>query len=290
MEGVTRRSTRIHQIYYRKEQRRNLDPSFLPYDNASDRPRYEYDVFLDEADRVQQDDAITGFLSWKFQEKTGLTGLDFMEFIDSNPDRDVYFINPYPENLAWKNVWWQSTRHHPKLRPLAKIIVGRAHPTLDLDSIDNNHDTLLFCNYWVGTPAFWRDYMDFLRPIVEVTRTGLSDDESSTLLSIADPVIRCDHRPLLFERIFSTYLGITKVRAAAYGYPLEALRQRYGTEAGSLIAELQNAPSETTRRRLYETLKLNQKDPLAWQIKEALLRTRAGHFARSLARRPRETG
>ena len=87
----------IYQIFYKTEQRPHLEKDFIPYDNtANPRPEWcEYYVFREAYNKGLCSCGPTGFLSWKFHEKTGLNGQAFHKLIKENPGYDVYFINPF---------------------------------------------------------------------------------------------------------------------------------------------------------------------------------------------------
>lgn len=45
-----------------------------------------------------------GALSWRFTEKTGLTGQALIEVVRSNPEVDLFYMNPFPHNEAIPSV------------------------------------------------------------------------------------------------------------------------------------------------------------------------------------------
>src|SRR5687768_6265192 len=111
----------IKQIHYRADQRSELDPAFEPFDNS--RPampgRFETGVFISEFPHIDFDQVdYVGYLSWKFNQKTHLSGRRFIEFIKANPGYDVYFINPFPEAEVFRSVWEQGEVFHPGLHTL----------------------------------------------------------------------------------------------------------------------------------------------------------------------------
>ena len=78
---------KVFQIYFKPELKVHCDPAFTPLDNTSNpRPELrEWDVWDREyANIVKQDLDYWGFVSWKFKEKTGLTGRQVFDFINAN--------------------------------------------------------------------------------------------------------------------------------------------------------------------------------------------------------------
>src|SRR5690554_5885401 len=74
-------SPRIFQIWYRPEQQSRLDPAFEPYDNTAENSALlEFRVLAELSQREDLADAsLWGAVSWKFGQKTGLTGHEFIE-------------------------------------------------------------------------------------------------------------------------------------------------------------------------------------------------------------------
>ena len=70
-------NTKIFQIYFKPELEKHLEPEFTPLSNVENpRPDLrEWDVWNREHDNIiKQGLDYWGFVSWKFKEKTGLTG------------------------------------------------------------------------------------------------------------------------------------------------------------------------------------------------------------------------
>jgi hypothetical protein len=197
---------RIHQIFYDDSQRPSLDPAFLPYDNrANPNPAWrEYHVFR-TAWRAGacEDEDVTGFLSWKFTAKT-------VRFIKRNPGHDVYFAHPYRvEPQAFTNIWRQAETHHPGILGLSQRIFDAVGVDVDLATLDQPREQVLFCNYWAGTGRFWKAYMAFCEPVYRHILEGLDDADRRLVWSRADREIDAPYVPFIMERLFSTYLALT---------------------------------------------------------------------------------
>jgi hypothetical protein len=219
----------IHQIFYKEEQRSLLSPAFLPYDNSQARPpnNFEFDVFMSNYNggKIQAD--LTGFVSWKFEQKTGISGLDFKNFILNNPGYDIYFINPFPHLARFRNVWTQGDHFHPELTALTQSLLKKSGYQINLGSIVNRMDTLCYCNYWVGSQRFWRRYIEFIQPLYHYLNHQLSSAEQARLYQQADAKIRAPYPPFIFERLFSTFLALNlDLKSAPYAYTDEQLRQK----------------------------------------------------------------
>ena len=205
-------ATRIHQIFYEADQRPILDPALIPYDNtANPRPEWrEYHVFRSEwlAGNCRAGD-VTGFMSWKFAAKTGITGRAFIDFIERNPGYDVYFVNPYRvEPRTFDNIWQQAEVHHPGIIDLAQRILAATGVEIDLANLEKSPDQVLFCNYWAGTREFWDRYMDFAEQVYWHILDGLDEADRERIWSRADSRIDASYVPFVMERLFSTLLAI----------------------------------------------------------------------------------
>jgi hypothetical protein len=201
----------IHQIFYDPAQRPALDPAFIPYDNtANPCPEWrEYHVFRTAwlAGACGGDD-VTGYVSWKFTAKTGVSGRAFVEFIAANPGHDVYFINPHRvEPRPFANIWQQAEVHHPGIIDLAQRILAAVDLEIDLARLRQPRDQILFCNYWAGTARFWDRYMDLGERVRAHVLTGLDEADRRLAWSRADRQIDAPYVPFIMERLFSTLLA-----------------------------------------------------------------------------------
>ena len=91
---------RIFQIYYEAWQRELLDPNFVPLDNGKTSSELmEFAVFerLAKSDYVK-DAQLWGAMSWRFTERTGMTGADWIKAILAQPGKDVYYCDPVARN------------------------------------------------------------------------------------------------------------------------------------------------------------------------------------------------
>jgi hypothetical protein len=202
----------IHQIFYDPAQRLALDPAFIPHDNtANPCPEWrEYHVFRTAwlAGACRGAD-VTGYVSWKFTAKTGVSGRAFLEFIAANPGHDVYFINPHRvEPRPFANIWQQAEVHHPGIIDLAQRILAAVGLEIDLAHLEQPRDQVLFCNYWAGTGRFWDWYMDLGERVRRQVLTGLDEADRRRAWSRADREIDAPYVPFIMERLFSTLLAI----------------------------------------------------------------------------------
>jgi hypothetical protein len=203
----------IFQIYFEDWQRPLLDPAMQPFDNRGVKSELlEFDVFERLAqDARLQDAKLWGAVSWRFGEKTGLTGADLLKQIHNAPGYDVYFCNPHIENESvFHNMWLQGLTSHPHFVHVAKAVFDAAG--LDARELTAIHPSSSYssANYFVATPKFWRSYLSFIRKVLVAADKKLSPELRKILHSnVADP--RGLHGgatyvPFIVERLFGYFM------------------------------------------------------------------------------------
>lgn len=222
---------KIYQLYFDDKLREFLENEFIPhytgnYPNPELREfRVMYSYFISgqykEADYV-------GFMSWKFHQKTGIRGEDFINFFNKNPGFDVYFINPFWDQLLWKNVWVQGDFCHPGILYFTQNIFDKLGYQIDLTKIQNTSENLCFSNFWIGSSSFWEAYMKFAAPIYEYLTVKASAEEKKFLELPADREIKCGLVPFIMERVFSTFISLNpNWKAKGFEFSQTELDKKY---------------------------------------------------------------
>lgn len=234
---------KIYQIYYKDEQKAKLDPAFTPWDNTANlqpdlQEWYIWDKIFPEAMEEKLD--YWGAVSWKFGDKTNLSGQQFVDFIQANPGYDVYFVNPAVINEAvFLNGWEQGDIWHPNLSKIATEFftkIGYTDPGLRDTVIDRN--VMMFASYFVASREFWQDYMKISSQLFteaekdpefrqKVFGQGLSEYNLNKSLP---------NFPFINERLVSTVIDMKGYRSAAYPYTADTLADKYKPYLGDLQA------------------------------------------------------
>jgi 2-polyprenyl-3-methyl-5-hydroxy-6-metoxy-1,4-benzoquinol methylase len=156
----------LFQIAYSEASRAAIEPGYAMLDNlANPRPDwYEYwpirrfllEEPLDEA-------AFYGFFSPKFRFKTGLSAAQVRAFVTAAVNAaqaDVVLFSPQPDMGAFfLNVFEQGETFDPGLIDTCSQLlegIGRAVPLREL-VMDSRQ--IVFSNYFVARPAFWREWL-----------------------------------------------------------------------------------------------------------------------------------
>lgn len=205
---------KIFQIYYRPEQVSSLDPAFEALDNAGvNDPFLEFGVIKrlhDQPANAALD--YWGAVSWKFQQKTGLSGGQLYKFIRDRPGYDVYYCNPHPhvEGLHY-NLFLQGHARHADFLSLTQQVLPLAGLDMALTTMFMPPAAFAAANYIVATPAFWSRYIAFVDRIMQ---PALSDQyvplRTRLLSQEADPKnlhAGASYVPFIVERLFGLFLA-----------------------------------------------------------------------------------
>lgn len=229
----TQDKVRIFQIYYRPEQRQFLDPAFEPYNNEGDNsPLLEFNVFRKLMNSELLSGAgLWGALSWKFKEKTGLSGAQLLQIIAAHPGQDVYYCNPFPELEAlYHNLWLQGEPSHPNFLILCRDFFQAAG--LDESAFTQLVPSSHFAasNYFIATPAFWRGYARFVSDVIERAEKGMSATARAMIYSAAADRkamhAGASYMPFIVERLFGVYLSQVSEQYKIHKFNCEQQEQK----------------------------------------------------------------
>lgn len=203
----------VFQIHFRPDQAAGLDPAFIPLDNASSKdPLHEFAVFerLASAPRMASV-PLWGAVSWRFGEKTGMSGADFLRAIEAAPGHDLYFCNPTPQVEAmFGNFWLHGLTRHPSFREATEAVFRANQIDLAELTIIEPSSSFSSCNYFVGSARFWNAYLPFVREFVKRARNGLPPPMLALLDSGAgDPNklhAESSYWPFIVERLLPLFL------------------------------------------------------------------------------------
>lgn len=221
---------RIHQIYYRSNQRSAIDPEFVPYDNAGEKsPLLEFLVFKKiHREYGGSSPSLWGAVSWKFGNKTGITGAFLKRIIYENPGYDVYFCNPFPEiEGMYHNLWYQGESAHPAFAELSRDFLCSAGFSSNI--VDGLMPSKLIAttNYFVASPKFWESYIAYVDNALERASKNLHPIARRLIFSsLADARgihAKATYVPFIIERLFSLFLMTEGKHFRALKYPTRSM-------------------------------------------------------------------
>lgn len=228
-------NTKIFQIYFKEELKQHCDPVFEPLDNTSNpRPELrEWDVWDREHENIlAQGLDYWGFVSWKFKEKTNLTGQEALDFIAANPGHDVYLFNPCIVNEAlFANNWEQGDLWHPNISDIGnKFLAKLGYKDVDVKSMILDRNRTVFANYVVGSKDFWIRFMEFSRKLfTEAEKDSIFNDEvfgSGRSNYAYDKTL--PNFTFLIERLIPTFLELEGFNSIGYTHTsLDKIHAKY---------------------------------------------------------------
>ena len=236
-------NTKIFQIYFKPELEQYCDPLFVPLDNtANPRPELrEWDVWDREHEkRLGENLDLWGYVSWKFKEKTNLTGQQVLSHIVANPGYDVYLFNPCIVNEAvFPNSWWQGDMWHKGISDIANKFYSKlGYEDVDVRSILIDRNKAVFANYVVGNTKFWTKFMEFSRKLFTEAD---KDPEFKELVFGAGHSNYAHDASLpmftfLIERLIPTFIELEELSSCPYVYDVATLPIKYQPVWGDIQA------------------------------------------------------
>ena len=158
---------RVHlfQIAYSQETLKQVEEGFLLLDNLSnERPDwFEYwpiRNFL--LGQQMEEESFYGFFSPKFRPKMGLSAAQVKHFVLDHADgADVVLFNPAPDVGAFVlNVFEQTDALEPGMIAAYDAFLHSAGYPISSKDLLMDSRQIVFCNYFVARPAFWRIWLE----------------------------------------------------------------------------------------------------------------------------------
>jgi hypothetical protein len=270
---------RIFQIYYEGWQRELLDPNFIALDNGKTSSELmEFAVFerLAKSDYVKGAQ-LWGALSWRFTERTGMSGADWVKAIHDHPGADVYFCDPVPYNEAlFHNFWMQGETAHPQFFALCQAVFKAAGlPEEDLTAISPS-DQFSASNYFVATPRFWQGYLTWINQVLSAANKKLPpnirDMMHSKMADDRDLHKGATYVPFIVERLFPVFMKTAGKGLKGFKIPLPE-RERELNVHLKLLREMKDVAHRTKSAWLaacwvnYRNLYLTQTKGKEWCTK-----------------------
>jgi hypothetical protein len=173
----------LHQIAYSTATRAAVEPGYTVLDNeANPRPDwYEYwpirQFLLNE---TLDETALYGFFSPKFGAKTALTHAAVVALVQNAAARpegvDVVLFSPQPDMGAFfLNVFEQGETFDPGLIDTYEAFLAQAGLTVNLRGLIMDSRQIVFSNYFVARPAFWRTWLQLNEALFAVCEGPASE-------------------------------------------------------------------------------------------------------------------
>lgn len=163
----------IYQIFYDENSKKQLDNSFVPFDNSNSlfKDWYEYSVIREVLKRNSfNKEEYIGILSPRFFEKTGIRGADVLNLIN-NSKSDVISFSPRFDQIAYYvNPFYQAEFCHKGMIDLSKRVFAELGLPINLDTLVTDQTRTIFANYFVAKYSFWEKYLSISEKIFEMSK------------------------------------------------------------------------------------------------------------------------
>lgn len=171
-------NVRLFSLAWSPETLAQADPAIAILDNSANlRPdwreywpmrHYLLNTPLDEQ-------AYYGFLSPKFTSKTGLTGADVVRFVHNQPEAEVFTFSPQADMGAFfLNVFEQGDTFDPGFLATCQELLTHLGYSIDLQTLVMDSRQVVFSNFIVAQPAFWRQWLVLCEKIFQLAETANS--------------------------------------------------------------------------------------------------------------------
>ncbi|STZ75887.1 Uncharacterised protein [Bergeriella denitrificans] len=160
------------------------------------------------------------------------------------------------------NQWVQGNANHEGLLENAQKIFDALHIPIRLDTLIDIPDSVGYCNYWVGSPKFWRAYMDFTEPFYRLIENDKANRFGMRSMVTHNNMPTYPLLPFFMERLPTLFLRLNpQFKYAAFNhYPDSLLRKAWGDTYPEMMAckaakeQQDRAAFDTARNRLLEKL------------------------------------
>lgn len=229
------RDLAVYEALYQPDQSLT-DPGFREFRIANEQPeRRELQFFQAMFDqRLYLTHDLTGLFSPRFASKTGLTSNEVRAFVDANSDGEVFTFNAGPQAPYFAyNIWMQGESAHPGLTRKGQDLLTACGIKMDLGSVGRQGpDVWCFSNFWVGSRAFWEEYVgEVIWPVLTFVSQNPGHPSVRAALEVTSHVTPAPFLPFIVERLFSTFLSTHPLwRAKTRAYKIEPLEARHSND------------------------------------------------------------
>lgn len=166
-------SIHLYHNAYSEKTLSSKEPGYLLLDNtANERPDwYEYwpiRKFL--LNTTLDENAVYGFFSPRFKEKTGLTFEDVKRFIRvGDQTADIFIFSPQPDiGALFRNIYLGGESFSPGFLATSQKFLDEIGYCVDLKSLIMDSRSIVFSNYFAARPRFWRAWLEITEKLFAI--------------------------------------------------------------------------------------------------------------------------
>jgi hypothetical protein len=198
---------KLYQIVYSQETLAGVPAGYLPLNNLDSkrndwREYWPIRNFLLE--QPLSDDSYYGFFSPRFAEKTGLSYAQVVAIVSGAPDdTDVVTFSPQPDMGAFfLNIFEQNEVFDPGFLPASEAFLSSIGIEVALRPLIMDSRHIVFSNYFVARPAFWRVWLDLNEKLFAICE-GEPSALRESLLHATNYTGAVQRKVFLMERLAS---------------------------------------------------------------------------------------
>ncbi len=209
---------KIFQIYYDDKTEKELDNSFIPFDNSNSNESdwFEYSAIREifRTNEFDQDELV-GIFSPKFFQKTGLRGTDVIK-VAENSNADVISFSPhFPQIALFINPFIQGDYHHNGLLDTTEKVFDTIGLKIDLKALVTDQTRTVYSNYFTAKYSFWVEYLIYSEEIFQLAASSseIAIELNSTVLYKGKRKVAL--KVFIIERLISAMLQHLDLNAEA---------------------------------------------------------------------------
>lgn len=170
---------------------------------------------------------VLGAVSSRFEAKALIDGHAVRRWIEANPGKEVYVVNPWPQwCYANFNLNTRAAIIHamPDFLTLSQRVLEKARVPLHIAAVGRQHNgNYGMSSYWFGSPRFWEKMVtELVIPVTHLSRSEIGPELHDFLYKPAPYYGQAAHRPgglpFLLERATIQYIQAEFGTSAAF-YP-----------------------------------------------------------------------
>jgi hypothetical protein len=215
---------KIYQSYYDNSQLGSLSLEFIPFNNTENKePNLrEYPLWKKLYEEHKDTDDYWGLVSWRYNQKTSLTPVEFKTWILENPDYDVYHVDPFPDIAAdYINVWTQGDRWCPGMVDFCNRLFPKLGINEKVQEMHYDADDFSLANYYVGNSKFWTSFINFLDHCIQICKEDKELNYYMFEKTIHYNGSQVPNFPFVTERLFAQHNILYKNEIKVHKVPIE---------------------------------------------------------------------
>lgn len=204
--------SKIYQIYYDDESRRQLDAGFIPLDNSGslDSSWYEFLPIFNYLSTNQLEDGVWyGFLSPKFNKKFNASSAYVHDFLTRIPaETEVALLSPGWDQLCYfQNPWEQAEIWHPGASDVMRQFLTAIGDDTKIEQVVTDVTSSVFSNYVLAKKSYWLEWHALAKQLAQFFESH--DALNSQMTYYGSIQNKAQIKAFVQERL-ATYLLATK--------------------------------------------------------------------------------